>query len=61
MCKQGFHDGVNAESSNIISNDVVGHKPEDNETLDATAKKDNKISTQSCNKFGDGMKLLEMI
>ena len=60
MCEQVFIEGVNAESSNIISNNFVDHKSEENETLDATAKKDNKGSTESYNKFEGGMKLLEM-
>ena len=55
-----FLEGLNVESSNIISNDFVDHKSEENETLDATAKKDNKSSTQSYNKFGGNMKFLEM-
>ena len=60
MCEQVFIEVVNAESSNIISNDFVDHKSEENETLDATAKKDNKSCTESYNKFGGGIKLLEM-
>ena len=60
LCEEVFPEGVNVESSNIISNDFVDHKPKKNETLDATAKKDNKSSTQSYNKFGGSMKLLEI-
>ena len=60
LCEQIFPEIVNVESSNIISNDFVDHKPEKNETLISTAKKDNKSSTQSYNKFGGGIKLLEM-
>ena len=60
LCEQVFPEGVNVESSNIISKDFVDHKPEKNETLDATTKNDNKSSTQSYNKFGGHIKLLEM-
>ena len=44
----------------MIPNDFVNHKLAENETLDATANKENKSSTQSYSKFRDGMKLLEM-
>ena len=60
MCEEVFPEVVNLESSNIISNDFVDHKSEENETLDATAKKDNKSSTQSYNKFGGNIKFLKM-
>ena len=60
LCEEVFLEGVNVESSNIISNDFVDHKPEKNETLDAITKNDNKSSTQSYNKFGGHIKLLEM-
>ena len=60
MCEQVCFEEVDVESSNIIPNDFVDHKLAENETLDATAKKESKSSTQSCSKFRNGMKLLEM-
>ena len=51
LCEQVFSERVNVDSSNIISNDFVDHKSEENETLIATAKEDN---SQGC------IKLLEM-
>ena len=60
LCEQVFPKGVNVKLSNIIPNGFVDHKPEENETLDAIEKNDSKASTQNYNKFGGGMKLLEM-
>ena len=60
MCEEVYPEIVNVESSNIISNDFVDRKPEENETSEAIAKKDNKSSTQSYNKFGGNMKFLKM-
>ena len=51
LCEQVFSERVNVDSSNIISNDFIDHKSEENETLIATAKEDN---SQGC------IKLLEM-
>ena len=60
LCEQVFPEVVNVESSNIISNDFVDHKPKENETMVAIARKDNKSLTASYNKFRVGMKLLEI-
>ena len=59
LCEQVFPKVVNVESSNIIFNDFVEHKPEEKETLVATAKEDNDSLTLSY-KFRPGKKLLEM-
>ena len=60
LCEQVFPEVVNVDSSNIVFNDFVDHKPKENETLAAIAKEDNESLTKSCDKSQDGMNLSEM-
>ena len=60
LCKEVVPERENVESLNIIFNNFVDHKPEENETLIATAKEDKKSLATNNSKFQDGIKLLEM-